>query len=68
MSDRLWACHVCEMLGSEAEAERHMEATGHRIELLSDETAAALEFHVAEKRRDRLGSLMLLGELRRFRC
>ena len=60
---RLWACHLCKMLGSEGEAEHHMEATGHHIDPIPNETAEALQANVADKRRDRLAALMLLGEM-----
>ena len=49
------------MLGSEAEAERHMEATGHRIDLIPDETAQALEAHADATRLARIAGLMLLA-------
>jgi hypothetical protein len=41
-SDRLWACHRCELIGSEAEAERHVEGTNHAVERLDQETSDAV--------------------------
>lgn len=38
----LWVCHRCEMIGSEAEAEAHMERTGHAIESVGAEASAAV--------------------------
>ncbi len=42
MSPRLWVCHRCERIGSDAEAERHVENTGHAVEQLSQDVSDAV--------------------------
>lgn len=32
----LWVCHRCEMIGTGMEAGRHVDQTGHPVEMLSD--------------------------------
>lgn len=61
----LWACHTCEAIGEEADAERHMEAMGHAIEQLTDEASDGVRAKWAEERRERLVGLMMLGALSR---
>lgn len=41
-SDHLWVCHLCEYIGTRAEAEAHRIVRGHAIEELDDETTAGI--------------------------
>lgn len=45
MSERLWACHRCKMVGSGFAASRHVDETGHQVDqldqVMSDAVRAA---------------------------
>lgn len=42
MSERLWICERCELIGSGMQAARHSDATDHPIEQLDEDTSAAV--------------------------
>lgn len=46
--ERLWVCHRCEYIGSEAEARAHHIVSGHEIEELDEATTDGI---LAEWRR-----------------
>ena len=42
MSQLLWACHACQMIGSYREAWAHHQQAGHDVEPLSAEESAGV--------------------------
>lgn len=61
----LWVCPMCEMIGEEAEAERHMEATGHAIEQVPQAVSDGIREVWAKRGGFFLEGLMSLASLRR---
>lgn len=57
---RLWVCHRCQMIGEDAEAERHVELTGHRVEQQSQEISDGVR---AEWRRNRAAMAVAFADL-----
>lgn len=47
---RLWCCHRCKMIGSGFQAGRHVDATGHPVEQLSQEISDAVRDYQEERR------------------
>lgn len=63
-ADRLWVCHRCKMIGSGHEAGRHVDATGHPVDELSDEMTAAVR-EAKERQHPTAPDFIAFAEFRR---
>lgn len=45
---RLWICNPCNMIGEDADAERHVTLTGHRVNRLTQRLSDSIRAEWAE--------------------
>jgi hypothetical protein len=58
MPERLWVCHPCQMIGTEAEATAHRIARGHEVAELPQDVSDALYESRNNDQAQRVGALI----------
>ena len=65
MAERLWVCHRCKLMGNGFEAARHVDATGHPVDQLTQEMSDAVREYQQQERTQRVADLIAYADFKR---